>query len=492
MRTVADQSHRDLSTYRPTTTPTISGVPTDKYSSSQSICANNQKNSATHHGRCDSIRRIEGHRWLYTLVRTCRYGNHYVMSIAKNVAVVATGAVVTNLITIAATPLLTRLFGPDLLGYLGVFTSYVTIGAVAVGARFELSFLLPEESSTAIQLRKLFHLVACATSLISVAIVTLLLILDIHGFEEIGGSTSALLLPLGFFVVGSAAAEDQLALRSRLFKRSATAAIVGTCISMGVMVVGGTLRPSGGILITGFIVNYISRAVVLRSRPNRTDLKVVKTKVRDLLPLLRAYRDFPLFRAPQDLINALAQNVPLIVIGSSFGVEAAGLYWLSHRVIKLPSNVLSESIRKVFYQDLAAVSHLGGPIHPRLLRTTAMLALIFTLGAILVFFFAAPVFDIVFGPEWSGAASMARWIMVAVAMQVANVPAVVAVPILRIQHRKFVFEIVNLAAIVGAAVVGVAFELTIVNFVVLVSVTTAIMYFIHATSTLIYAIRHGR
>ena len=77
-------------------------------------------------------------------------------SFLRNVAILSSGTIISQIIVIAASPFLTRLFPVESFGILQLFTSYMVISAVISTGRYELAMGLPSKDTDA---RKLFQLI---------------------------------------------------------------------------------------------------------------------------------------------------------------------------------------------------------------------------------------------------------------------------------------------------------------------------------------------
>ena len=73
----------------------------------------------------------------------------------RNVLTVASGTAVAQAIAMALSPVITRLYGPEAFGQLGVFTSTVSLFAPAEALTLPIAIVLPERDGEAKQLVKL-------------------------------------------------------------------------------------------------------------------------------------------------------------------------------------------------------------------------------------------------------------------------------------------------------------------------------------------------
>ena len=70
-------------------------------------------------------------------------------SFASNVVTIVTGTAIAQIIVILATPVITRLYGPEAFGLFALFSSIISI-LVTVGClRYELAIMLPKSDEDA-------------------------------------------------------------------------------------------------------------------------------------------------------------------------------------------------------------------------------------------------------------------------------------------------------------------------------------------------------
>ena len=74
------------------------------------------------------------------------------------------GSAIGQVLTLAAAPVLTRLYEPEELGVLAVFASILAIGTVAICLRYEVAIPLPDDDSTARDLAWLCLVIATVAS----------------------------------------------------------------------------------------------------------------------------------------------------------------------------------------------------------------------------------------------------------------------------------------------------------------------------------------
>ena len=114
----------------------------------------------------------------------------------------------------------------------------------------------------------------------------------------------------------------------------------------------------------------------------------------------RLYSDFPRLNAPAGLVFALGNQLPVLLFGVMFSPVAAGLYAMSIRLAKVPTTILSSSVRRVFLQKAASIRNRGGSLLKGYLLATGGLALIGVLPAIVVVMYGQPMMGWLLGDRW--------------------------------------------------------------------------------------------
>lgn len=347
------------------------------------------------------------------------------------------------MVVLAFSPLITRIYSPEVFGLQGVFLSLVSILSPVAALRYPMAIVIAQDDEAASEIARLSLLIAFGIS----CLFSLMLAVGQHqvrwllGAETLGGLIW--FLPLALFCV---ALQDLAAFRAVRFSafRLVGAATVTQAFLMNLArVLGGLITPTAGILVAvtsvapsvqAFLLHIGLRKRMATARP--------KSHV-EALTLLKRHRDFPLYRMPNDVLNAASQSVPVILLAALFSPVAAGLYTLARGVLNLPSNIIGNAIGDVLYSRFAELTRDGQALMPLLVRTT--LALLAMAPAIVgLAWFAPPVFAIVFGEEWREAGHYARWMSIWIATMIVNVPVTRSLPVIGQQRLSLIFNILLL------------------------------------------------
>jgi len=400
----------------------------------------------------------------------------------RNVAMIASGAALAQALLLLVSPLLTRLFSPEAFGLLGMFMAVAGIIGPSAALRYELAIPVARTELMAGTLLYLCLIVAAALSALSGVIVIL-------WAEDIGALLDApalapylYLLPIHIFAMGAFLALSQWAARREHFAVLARNPMTRSVAAIAVQLGAGIAALGQGWLIIGFLAGHVAAALGLFARLMRREAEALRPPRRlraSLVAAARRFRRFPVFAAPQELLNALSQQLPNLVLAAFFGPVVLGLYWLTMRVLQAPAQLIGQSVRQVFYQRICDLLNRGGSSFSLMAKTTGALALVGALAFVPVIAFGPMLFALIFGEEWREAGEYARWVALWSWVGFANVPAVCGLQAMGAQKGLLVYEIFlfigrngalfwfafagePLEAVIAYALVGAAFNLALI------------------------------
>lgn len=373
----------------------------------------------------------------------------------RNILTLAGGTAGAQAMTLAFIPLITRLYGPEAYGVLGVFMGLAMMLVPLAALTYPIAIVLPERDADARGLARLSLRIAAA---IAVGLALLLLgcgdaLASGLGVEEI--APYLLLLPLVMFSGAALEVAQQWLIRVQRFGLSARVAVLHSLLHNGIRLGGGLLHAVPAVLLVttalGSTLHALMLAIGSRSAASAASAEHERPETpAPALVLARRHRDFPLFRAPLMLINGLSQNLPVLVLAAFFGAAPAGFFALCKQALSMPTHLLGKAVADVYYPRLTRAIQRDEPIAAMLLKASGGLALVGLLPFALVFAIGPWLFALVFGQDWALAGEYARWLALAEFSVFISRPCTVAVPALGLQGRFLVFELFSTALRVAA------------------------------------------
>lgn len=377
--------------------------------------------------------------------------------IVRGVFAVASGSVVAQIITVLASPLITRLYGPEAFGQLGVFNSAVNLIAPAAALTFPIAIVLPSRNSEAKQLVKLSLLSA---GLICTVVGVLLYyfsvpIVTFMGLEAV--ERLLFLVPVTVLFATAQQVGQQWLVRTKRFGATGKVSAVQALTVNVTQILAGLLQPVGAALIWVSSIGRLLHAALLalaarRGRPEEREAE--NDPPATLREMAHRYRDFALYRAPQEFVTAASYSLPVIALAALLNPAAAGLYTLTQTVLGMPSRLIGSAVGSVFYPHIAEAARAGDDLVRPITRASLALLGVGILPYSCIVLFGPGIFTLVFGADWQEAGQFASWLALAHLSAMMTRPAAQALPVLAAQRFSLVLSSVTLLLRLAALYVG--------------------------------------
>jgi lipopolysaccharide exporter len=372
---------------------------------------------------------------LYYVIQRLKRG-----AFLKNVFIVMTGTAAAQLITFLLTPVISWLFTPEDFGALGSFQSVLGVLSSAVTLQYAQAIMLPKVKEDA---TSVFFVSCLAVVFVSTLSFLICLIFPAQIMSLLNASNAwvPVLLSISVLVNGLNQSVQAWCVRRKEFKRTSTSQVIRSLSASGIWTAGGLANAGYIVLILGTVFGDLAASFSL--------LRGVFRDIKELVPnitwerlrcLSYEYRDFPIYSAPQNLMNAVSQGLPVLLLGYYYGIGIAGAYAFSVRFLQTPMNLVLTALQQVFFQTASETHNNDEDLFPIFVHTTCALAALAAIPSTIIFIWAPDIFGQVFGHAWREAGVYARWLMLWLFVLFCNVPANICARILRQQRKLFVFE----------------------------------------------------
>lgn len=396
------------------------------------------------------------------------------------VAVVASGAVISQVITLTTTPIITRLFSASDYGMMSVFLSSITI--LVSMAMLDLHRAIPiidtdEKAanmfSICIRILMIFSLIVCAFVAFSGKKLFFL-----FQMEEI--YSVRFLLPIGVIFVGTYELYLQWIYRKRLYEAVPKTRLIQAVAGSTVKIISGIFSIGAIGLILGTCIGQGAGISILRKRIyHNTKIPSIWRPLKKDKKLIREYKKFPVFSLPADIIDTFSNNLPVLLVSALYGTQVSGFFGLANSVINLPVNLVVVSVSRVVYAEAAAKERKNPEallrMCQKITRSVFFLALA---GAIVIFIAGVPLFGFFFGPQWAEAGNYAKVLMFKTVAFCTVLPIGRMLEVLGLQKYDLVICLSRLICIIVSIAMIKYFSLTAIMAITILSVINMVSYLI--------------
>ena len=402
--------------------------------------------------------------------------------IARSIMLLAGSTAMAQLIGICAMPLVTRLYTPAQIGIVSLFLSFFGFWASTLSWRYEYALLIAKDDAESHVICRLAIGLVIFMSLVGVPLLWLLQSSNFMEFELLPIWAPFIAFPIlmghGIFMV-----YRSWALRAGLIQHITKATIyrsgTGALSKVGLGVLGwGVL----GLFIAELIAACVSMFKLLTattrhycaSKPKCIDRKT-------LFSTGKQYSKFPLLETPSAWLDSLAFVLPLPLVATLYGAEAAGWFGLARMVVSVPNSQIGGAVADVFQMELAkAVLAHDAPrarqLFYAIMKKTALFGIVPLVGTVAFFPWLMP---IIFGDNWApaglAAAALAPWFYAALIIS----PLSRALSVLQAQEFKFFYDISAVGLLLAAFFFAKTLNLSFIGFCLAISLAKSAGYLVY-------------
>lgn len=354
---------------------------------------------------------------------------------------VALGTISAQVVLIIATPLLTRLFGPEAFGALGSVVALTGIVGPVAALCLPLAIVVAQDRSE-------IGALAMWSAAIGVfpAVGTAVLSPYLLGEVVDAGVSGTLLSAITAMLIYSAVLHQivhQSLLKLQWFKWISIISLIQAVVFVMLQIGVGLTSPTPSRLVAISGLNFVLFLPVAFAIPGvrRRALSTVRS-AKHFRSVFVKYGDFSAYRAPQLLANTLGTYLPILVLAWYVDLIWVGFLAVTQRLLGLPSQLLARSITDVLYPKFSVMSSSGVRLFPSLLRWSIVCAGLATAVSLVILLAAEPVYILVLGSEWGAGAALAMALVPWMWASLASRPAVAAIPTLGLQRKYLAMELV--------------------------------------------------
>ncbi|MGY0217559.1 lipopolysaccharide biosynthesis protein [Endozoicomonadaceae bacterium StTr2] len=403
--------------------------------------------------------------------------------IIGQVSALLSASVIGQLLLLAASPLISRLYIPEDFGIYGVFLSIVSIAVAISSFRYELSIPNIKSDKNALHILFCCFFITLFISIISFIILAITKdsILNLLNANTI--DNQLWLLPISILFIGIYRALNYFSIKENLFKKIAKTKLTQNCsniifqLSLGFYSYG-----SFGLIISHTVGQSAGTLSLLHNKKIIDFIQRKKFSLKRSKHLLFRYRNFPKYDVPAALIDTLSAQLPNILLVFLFGPAVAGAYVFSERVLGIPISMLAQSIGDVLFGHCRKTI-AEYKISKLTKKSILSLFLIIIIPTLIISIWGSSIFSLVFGDNWRLAGEFSSWLIIALAVQFIYSPLSLILISLNGQKYNLVTHCIMLIMKGSALLIGyyysdplLAIQLYSINTVLVYSGAIAFIY----------------
>lgn len=323
-----------------------------------------------------------------------------------------------QVILVAVSPFLTRLYTPSEFGSLAIFISIVGLLIAISAGGYHFAIMLPDRMDDANVVLGLSLVMVAFTTVVTAIIAVIFMLFGIFD-DALGGWI--LVLPLAVLFGGAAQVMAAYAVRSSEYGLVARANLLKALITGSVQIVLAFVGLGAGGLIGGHCLGMASASVKL-GRLTMADLRQIRPSVQNMRVAARNHEQFPKYTLPSNLVNLGFLSGTPLVISWLFDTVTLGFWSLANSFVYMPSVLISQAVSQVYYRKAVALRSSRQEAVKLFDRTVMVLAVGSCIPFVAMAVAAPHLFSFVFGEKWRVAGQYAQLMLPAVWVRFVTAP----------------------------------------------------------------------
>lgn len=318
-------------------------------------------------------------------------------SFLKNAFILISGTAVAQLINIAASPLLTRIFTPADFGQFTIYTSLLNIFGTLIGGRYELAILLPKYLSESLRIFMVAILLAISFSIIlplGIYLTNRFILPNLISDPWIFPA-----LTVSFLLFAYQNTASYMANRLGQYKAISAAKVAQSVVTLIAQITLGLFVTTKSSLATGYTIGLVASAILctkmLSLRPG-----LFRTDFHRLRHTYHTYRKFLYINTPSSLLDNLSIFAPVFFIQIAYGDDQLGFYSLAFRINTIPATLIAQAVTQLFYKKISGIIENKSLVEQTMKKMIKLLLLIGLPIAVGMATLSPFVFSFIFGKEW--------------------------------------------------------------------------------------------
>ncbi len=397
---------------------------------------------------------------------------------ARNVLTLMTGTMIAQVLPIAVSPILTRVYSPQEFGVMAFYMAVSGVISIVATARYELAIVLPKSEECAINVVALSMVITAGMSLFVLLFFLSFSSYIVRFFGKPEISHLLYFLPFSILFNGVYQSLNYWANRKKQYRRMATSRVIQSIGGAGMQL---TIGLSGGLGSSGLIIGSLTGQILatlllarLTFREDRSLLNLItSSKVKEMA---LQYINHPKYLIITHGISAVYEQIPVLFISKFFSLADAGHFTLAFRMVNMPSALIANSVGDVFRQRATEDFHKYGRFDEVFKKTVTKIAFLGLPFFFIFFFFAEDIITLVFSEKWKFAGQYAKILAVSAYFGFVFTPIDKSALIRNKINYMFGLHLFRLTTYSLASFLSWSFHLNISDFLILITLCNIIFY----------------
>lgn len=298
----------------------------------------------------------------------------------QSIGLITLSLLVGAIITFIALPVLTRLYSVADFGAYGIALAIVSVLSTVANLRLDQALLVAEEQD---KKSLIFEGAVFSTGIAMISGIIISVILNVEMAGAVATGVLANTLIQSLYNYQFSAHKEYFCAGLNIFR---SAIVVAVQLSLPLV-----MQIS---LVNSYNVSSVIMIVAVLIYLLKHQLYQVSWQA------FKHYKDFIYANTPHALLNSFSHNLPYYVVSHFVGVQAMGFYAIVERTLRVPINLISQTLRQFFIRKFKNTDS-----NQNALKASVLLSLVSLPLFAIFFILPESLYLWVFGSEWVGISS---------------------------------------------------------------------------------------
>ena len=372
---------------------------------------------------------------------------------ARRLMMLSAGTVAGQLLLVASSPVLTRLFSPAEFGALAVFSAFGSILGGLMALRYDYAIPVARDDEEAAALVAAGLATTAGLSILVAILVAALGPLLAQALGLAGFARLLWLLPVLLLFWGMALALGGWSIRRGTFRANALSNLFQYAGQAAAQIGLGLTGLGSAGLVAGYALGQTARGAIFAiTLPGSERRALAAVRPKAVLAAARAHWRYPVFSCSSSLLQSVSQMLPAVLVALLYGPAMAGLFGLGQRIMGLPVRMLGETASAVFLGEIAASGREG--LYRLMVRTALQFLLLGVVGMAPLLVAGPQIFALAFGAPWREAGLITQLLVPLYLARFVVVPVSQTLNVYGRQDLHFTSALLNVLALTVSFALG--------------------------------------
>lgn len=320
-----------------------------------------------------------------------------------NVMRISTGNIIGQFISIISLPIVTRIYGAEIMGVWTIITSISNILMNICDLGLSQSLMIGKDE----EVESIYRVIS-SISLVICLLASICVLGFYYGIQHYDIS-NAVTYSVFVFIYSFTLRQVQTCYTWLNREKEYGTLMKNPIINQGVMAVFAIGLGLAGLKSHGYFIGVtLGQIVTLIHMKRKLPNRFFMFNPGYIKKVVAEYKDFVRYQMPASVLVQARQQIPNLLIGGLFGNTILGYYSISFKLLNMPVTFIGQSLGKVFYQTSAEYARQGKNIADFVYRNLKRAMLLASVPMALFAAFGDAAIVLFFGKEYALGGTICR------------------------------------------------------------------------------------